>query len=151
MRSRSGSAASRRNGLPVAFPLPGTIAPLVHEVWMREWEDDFAPTFSTRFERPKKDTVLLRDDGDVVRVMLVPDQTPGVITRRPPGVRLHAGERLRWQITYRHKALFGPSQWWYRLDTLNLAVGSVGDVDAFLAPPTSFVDERHQLVRYDRV
>lgn len=52
---------------------------------------------------------------------------------------LTPGERLRWQVNYRHSTT-SSGEWIYSLHTLHLAVGTV-DRDAFLQAPTHQVDE----------
>ena len=63
--------------------------------------------------------------------------------RRPGAVRLPRGEWLRWQVNYRFAARYS-ANWHYRLDTLNIAYGSVPP-DIFLAEPTNVIDERMHL------
>lgn len=149
-QSRSGEAATRRNALPVAFVLPEVTPPLVHTVVMKEWENDFQVQSSVLRTGPDKHEVTLREADGLLRVMLVSAQSPGVIRRRPPAVRIQPGQWLRWQITYRRAGLLGRGPWYYRLDTLNLAYGQVKP-DIFLETPTRHVDERTQLTTYRRV
>jgi hypothetical protein len=140
--SRGGVAAARRNAAPIAFPLPSGVAPLVHEVVMREGDD-----FTTHAEHstglPELDDVELRMVDDRLRVMLVASAW-GMPrrNRRPPAVLLKPGQWLRWHINYRFAAGCScGAEWSYRLDTLNIAHGPVS-VDAFLHEPHHLVDER---------
>ncbi|UGT44035.1 hypothetical protein LTV02_11900 [Nocardia yamanashiensis] len=148
-QSRSGAAATRRNQLPVAFPLPEIAAPLTHEVVMREWHYDFEPESSILYALPDRSEVAIKEEGSTLRVMPASAQPKGVIRRRPPAVRIREGEWLRWQITYRHASLLGRGPWYYRLDTLNVAYGPV-TANVFLGTPSRFVDERAQLTTYHR-
>ncbi|MCM6775269.1 hypothetical protein NDR87_16685 [Nocardia sp. CDC159] len=147
--SRSGSAAARRNRLPVAFPLPEVATPLTHTIVMKEWDDDFQPRSSVLHAPPERSEVAIEEEDSALRVMLVSAQPKNVIRRRHPAIRLRHGEWLRWQITYRHASLLGLGPWYYRLDTLNLAYGPV-TADSFLGTPTRLVDERVQLTTYRR-
>jgi hypothetical protein len=149
MQSRSGAGAARRNRLPVAFPLPETSVPLTHIVVMNEWDHDFQPQSSVVHARPDRSEVAVDEEDSTLRVMLASAQFKGVVRRRPPAVRLHRGEWLRWQITYRHASALGLGPWYYRLDTLNIAYGPVA-ADVFLGTPTRLVDERVQLTTYRR-
>ncbi|WP_218106513.1 hypothetical protein [Micromonospora pallida] len=63
--------------------------------------------------------------------------------RRPPAVRLAPGRWLRWQVNYRFSSFCG-GDWFYRLDTLNIAHGPA-PVDLFLTEPHRVVDERAHL------
>lgn len=140
-QSRGGPEAAIRNAAPVAFPLPSVTPPFVHEVWMREAED-FQPRFEIRAGLPGSADdagVFLRPEDDG-RLRVQPAVTPFGIprrTRRPPAVRLVQGEWLRWQINYRFA--YGGA-WTYRLDTLNIANGTVPEV-LFMGAPTHHVDE----------
>lgn len=141
--SRGGVAAARRNAVPVAFVLPQVTPPLVQEVLVDEREG-FQPRSSVRRGEPGAADVLLREGDGLLRVAVVavPFGMPQR-RRRPPAVRLKPGEWLRWLINYRFVGSRG-SQWWYRLDTLNLAYGHVM-ADLFLGKPTHQVDERDRL------
>lgn len=144
-RSRGGDAAARRNAVPVAFRLPTTGAPLVHEVLMHEHEG-FRPHGQTRGELPTADEVDLHQVDERLRVQLVPNawMMPRS-NRRPPAIYLRPGEWVRWQINYRSSGTCQCGQEWsYRLDTLSLAHGQI-PTDAFLAQPTYTVDERASL------
>lgn len=148
-QSRSGAAATRRNQLPVAFPLPEISVLLTHIVVMKEWHHDFEPESSILHALPDRREAAVKEEDSTLRVMLVSAQPKGVIRRRPPAVRLRDGEWLRWQITYRRASLNGVGLWYYRLDTLNIAYGPV-TADVFLGTPSCFVDERAQLTTYRR-
>jgi hypothetical protein len=132
----------------VAFNLPEVTSPLVHTIVMKEWEDEFAPQSSVQHAPPGRDEVQLRESDGLLRVMLVAQLWPAVLRHRPPAVRLRPGEWLRWQITYRRASFLGHGPWYYSLDTLNLAFGTVTTMDVFLGTPTRFVDERTQLTTY---
>lgn len=147
--SRGGEAAARRNAVPIAFPLPETTSPLAHAVTMRE-ADGFTPRSSALRALPDRGEAQLREKDRRLRVMLVNTQWAGVIRRRPPAIRLHPGEWVRWQITYRQASYLGRGPWHYSLVTLNLAFGPVAAEDIFLGTPTKYVDERAQLTRYRR-
>jgi hypothetical protein len=139
--SRGGAAAARRNAAPVAFPLPGVAAPLMHEVLMSEGED-FQPRSSQTGAVPDEIVSLRLVDG-LLRVRLEP--TPFGMPRRwrrPPALRLAPGEWLRWQINYRfsYPAARGGA-WTYRLDTLNLAHAAQVPAGIFLGEPTHWIDE----------
>lgn len=139
--SRGGAAAARRNAVPVAFPLPMTAAPVLHEVRVSEGED-FAPHASATATVPEEMVSLQLVDG-LLRVRLEP--TPFGMPRRwrrPPAVRLAPGEWVRWQVNYRfsYPAARGGA-WTYRLDTLNLAHAAHVPPDIFFDEPTYRVDE----------
>lgn len=134
-RSRGGSEATVRNRVPVVFPVPEGAR--FHEVKVDE-STGFTPQ-STVLDA--LDGVTFREAGGslAVRVELAPMSWPRR-EWRPEPVRLRPGEWLRWQINYR----FGSTcecgaQWRYRLETLNLAYGTVAD---FAGRPAHFVDER---------
>lgn len=141
--SRGGEAAARRNAVPVAFVLPQVTPPLVHEVLIDEGEE-FQPRSAIQRGEPRPADVLLQDVDGVLRVALVavPFGMP-LRRRRSPAVRLRRGEWLRWLINYRFVGS-RRGDWWYRLDTLNLAYGLV-ESDLFLGRPTHQVDERSRL------
>jgi hypothetical protein len=146
--SRGGPLAAIRNAAPVGFPLPSTVPPFVHEVWM--WESEgFRPLHRSNAGLPDatgNSRVLLRveDDGRLrVQLELVPFGIPNR-KRRPPAVRLNRGEWLRWQVNYRFAGGTGGDQWTYRLDTLNIAFGEVA-ADTFTRDPARHVDERTRL------
>ncbi|MFC8914427.1 hypothetical protein ACFT5C_01535, partial [Streptomyces sp. NPDC057116] len=60
--------------------------------------------------------------------------------RRPPAVRLAAGEWLRWQLNYRFSSALGIRGWTYWLDTFNVAYGPVRP-GVFLGEPSRLMDE----------
>jgi len=139
--SRGGAAATRRNAVPVAFPLPMIAAPVLHEVRMSEAED-FEPHSSVTGAVPGESAGLRLVDG-LLRVRLEP--TPFGMPRRwrrPPAVRLAPGEWVRWQVNYRfsYPAARGGA-WTYRLDTLNLAHAAQVPAGILLGEPTYRVDE----------
>ncbi|MCG8917528.1 hypothetical protein L6E12_17225 [Actinokineospora sp. PR83] len=147
--SRSGAAAARRNALPTAFVLPEVVAPVVHAVEMREWEDDFAPRSSVVRALPERDAVRLREADGTLRVML--GSTAGSLPRRrPPAVRLRPGEWVCWQMTHRTASALGRGRWYYGLTTMRLAYAPVVSPTVFLGVPTRHVDERVQLTVYRR-
>lgn len=152
--SRSGVAAARRNALSTAFVLPGVVAPVVHAVEMREWEDDFAPRSSMVRGLPGKDAVRLREVDGVLRVMLVgPAVGPmerSLPRRRPPAVWLRPGEWVCWQMTHRSASALGLGRWYYGLTTMRLAYAAMVSPEVFLGVPTRHVDERVQLTVYRR-
>ncbi|GLY41773.1 hypothetical protein Amsp01_077960 [Amycolatopsis sp. NBRC 101858] len=137
-RSRGGPAAAVRNRVPVAFPLPD--GALLHEVNVDE-----STGFEPRFTVPDAlDGVRLREvDGSLaVRLELAPMSRPRR-DWRPAPVRLRPGEWLRWQINYRFGSMCScGAEWRYRLETLNLAYGTVAD---FAGEPTRTVIERGDL------
>jgi hypothetical protein len=137
-RSRGGPAAAVRHRVPVAFPLPD--GAVVHEVNVDE-----STGFVPRFRLPGElDGVTLREAGGELTVWL--DLAPMSWPRRewrPEPVALRPGEWLRWQINYR----FGSTcecggEWRYRLETLNVAYGTVPD---FTGTPDRTVVERGDL------
>jgi hypothetical protein len=140
--SRGGTAAARRNAVPVAFVLPVVTPPVTHDVRLRE-RDDFVAHEVVQEAEPDPEDVLLRWSDDRLRVELV--ATPFGMPRRwrrPPAVWLRPGEWVRWQINYRFTDHDG--DWTYRLDTLSLAHGPVA-TNTFLGTPTRVVDERSSL------
>ncbi|MEU1607124.1 hypothetical protein [Micromonospora matsumotoense] len=142
-QSRGGHHAARRNALPTAFALPEHRAPLTHEVTMHE-RDEFQPLTTLHHAEPLGDAVHLRYAEDQVRIELVPTAW-GMPRRhrRPPAVRLARGHWLRWQINYRFTGRC-TGDWFYRLDTLNIANGPV-PVDVLLTEPHQVIDERAHL------
>lgn len=89
--------------------------------------------------------VSLRDDGDTLRVLAQVGPLFGMPPRprRPPAVRLGAGEWVRWQLNYRFSSAAGIRDWSYWLDTFNIAYRPVSaDRDVFLSAPAVLVDER---------
>ncbi|MFI8281232.1 hypothetical protein ACIGBH_41570 [Streptomyces sp. NPDC085929] len=141
-QSRGGLEASRRNATPVAFPLPFTSPPFVHEVLMDE-VDAFKPRFvahAVPLDSDADTSVLLQEDDGRLRIQLT--VTPFGMPRRwrrPPAVRLAHGEWLRWQVNYRFAGSHGDA-WTYRLDTLNIAYGPAS-TDLFMGTPTHHVNE----------
>jgi hypothetical protein len=104
--------------------------------------DDFEARESLHYGEPDQADVLLREAEGRIRVeLVVPPFGMPRRWRRPPAVRLIRGEWVRWQINYRFPYKSG---WCYRLDTLNLAYGSVS-ADVFIGVPTFHVDERASL------
>jgi hypothetical protein len=142
--SRGGAEATRRNAVPVAFTLPEPGSPLSHEVVADEWTR-FAPRWRVWHAEPERDDVELTEEDGALRVHLVPAPF-GRPTRwrRPPAVRLAAGQWVRWRINYRFPAMCcgDPT---YRQDTLNLAYGRVSTT-VFHGKPTRCVDELVRLL-----
>jgi hypothetical protein len=139
-RSRGGPAASVRNRVPIAFPLPAETG--LHEVDVDE-STGFEPRFSVRPLAELDDVVLSEADGGL-SVLVIP--SPWGMPRRawrPPPIRLRPSEWLRWQVNLRFGATCGcGSDWSYRLETLNLAYGGRAD---FSGKPTRAVIERGDL------
>jgi hypothetical protein len=142
-RSRGGQAATRRNGVPIAFRLPTDGTPIVHEVMMHE-SDDFAVHEEVHPRPPSSSDVEVRLVDGRLRVRLLPSVW-GMPRRhrRPPAVFLHPGEWIRWQTNYRFVDTC-TGEWSYRSDALNLSHGPVHP-DTFLGLPTRLVDERTRL------
>lgn len=139
-KSRGGPDAAVRNGAPVAFPLPPDLVWGAHEVIMRE-RDGFQPRMR-QIELSKCGVPLRVVDG-LLRVS-PPEASFFSMPRRrrrSPTARLSSGERLRWQINYRHVASSG-GQWQYSLDTFNIHFGTPVSRDVFLSEPTRAIDER---------
>lgn len=137
-RSRGGPAAALRNRVPVAFPLPDGAR--FHAVDIDE-STGFEPRFTVL---DALDRVTLREVGGAlaVRVELAPMSWPKR-EWRPAPVHLRPGEWLRWQINYRFGSMCEcGAQWHYRLDTLNVAHGTV---PGFAGKPTRTVVERGDL------
>ncbi|MEU6486075.1 hypothetical protein [Streptomyces sp. NPDC046887] len=139
-RSRGGEAAARRNAAPVGFALPVLPAGLAHRVRMSEG-DGFAPVESRVALREVG--VVLRVEGDRLRVHTRVGPLYGLPPRprRPPAVRLAAGQWVRWQLNYRFSSALGIRGWSYWLDTFNIACGPAHP-ELFLGEPTVAVDER---------
>ncbi|WP_166641076.1 hypothetical protein [Amycolatopsis sp. SID8362] len=139
-RSRGGPLAGVRNGVPVAFPVPAGAA--LHEVSVDE-STGFEPRFALR-SLGELDGVTLREVDGGLLVLVVPSAWGRPKReRRPPPVRLLPGEWIRWQVNMRFGATCQcGSDWSYRLETLNLAYGSVAD---FAGTPTRSVIERGDL------
>ncbi|MFG3055396.1 hypothetical protein ACGFZP_31230 [Kitasatospora sp. NPDC048239] len=138
-QSRGGEVAARRNAAPVGFPVPQTAPSFAHVVRMKE-RDGFEPRESWD-ELRKLDIGLRKADG---RLRVLPRVEPlfGLPPRprRPPAVRLHPGEWVRWQLNFRFSSAAGMQDWTYWLDTFNIAYGPA-DADLFLSAPTVFIDE----------
>lgn len=137
--SRGGAAATRRNALPIAFPLDDRHRPLTHTVTMHE-DENFEPLVTVTRDVPDRAVVQLREADGRLRVMLVSAQV--FVRRRPPAARIEPGQWLRWRMNYRFRTWAGVGPWRYRLDTLNVAFGPGIDDDIFLGTPTKLVDER---------
>jgi hypothetical protein len=141
-RSRGEPGATRRNAVPIAFPLPPAQPPFVHQVLMGE-HDGFQPHFTVYdgLHGTGPDSgVHLRQDSSLLLVQLT--VTPFGMPRRwrrPPAVRIAPGHWLRWQVNYRFAGTHG-GEWTYRLDTLNVAHGPV-PADVFLGTPSRRVSE----------
>ncbi|MEU5068901.1 hypothetical protein ACFVJM_39385 [Streptomyces virginiae] len=137
--SRGGAAAAVRNAAPMAFPLPPDLTSGLHEVQMRE-ADGFQP--HERVLDFADLEVTLREADGSLRVS--PPQMSSFATHprsgRPPAARISAGQWLRWQVNYRLIASYG-GQWHYRLDTFNVAYGTVTP-ETFLGTPTRTIDEQ---------
>lgn len=116
---------------------------MTHEVTLDE-RSYFAPQVLVHNAEPAPADVELTEADGLLRVCLI--ATPFGMPRRwrrPPAVRLAAGQWLRWQINYRFP---GPcsGEWSYRQDTLNLAYGKVS-ANIFQGTPTRHRDERAHL------
>lgn len=109
---------------------------------MAEW-NDYKPQWHA-VELSKDELTLTEEDSGRLRIHLIDDKW-GMPhrRRRHPAVRIAPGEWIRWQINYRFLH-FSINNWWYRLDTLNLAYGN-HDTNVFLGTPTRFIDERASL------
>ncbi|MEU6709336.1 hypothetical protein [Streptomyces wuyuanensis] len=139
-QSRGGEAATRRNAAPVGFTVPHAPPSVAHVVRMHEG-DGFAPCHSQEDLRDV-DVQIREADG---RLRVIPRVQPLFAMpprpRRPPAVRLAPGHWIRWQLNYRFSSAAGMQDWFYWLDTFNIAYGPVSD-DVFLSTPTVFIDER---------
>ncbi|MEV6650282.1 hypothetical protein [Streptomyces sp. NPDC051219] len=139
-QSRGGKPAARRNAIPVGFPLPPALASCAHVVRIREWED-FQPR-DTVEDLAKVDVQLCESNG---RLRVFPRVQPLFAlpprARRPPAVRLAPGQWVRWQLNYRFSSAAGMQDWYYWLDTFNIAYGPAA-TDLFLGAPTFLVDEQ---------
>jgi hypothetical protein len=142
-RSRGGAEAGRRSTVPVAFPLPDITLPITHEVTLDE-RSLFAPRSLVHHAEPANAEVELTEADGMLRIHLAATAF-GMPRRwrRPPAVRLAAGQWLRWQINYRFPGLCR-GEWTYRQDTLNLAYGKVS-ANIFQGTPARHVDERAPL------
>ncbi|WP_434450429.1 hypothetical protein [Lentzea sp. E54] len=143
-QSRGGAGATRRNGVPVAFPLPH-LKPAVHEVRLREWED-FEPVWSKESSTIDRLELVLHEEDDGVLSVQLQDTMIATPRRwnRPSPVRLGRGEWVRWQVNHRW-ARPRDGGWNYLLTTLNLAYGPVSGPKLFLGTPTRHVDEQTRL------
>ncbi|MFF0219692.1 hypothetical protein [Streptomyces vinaceus] len=123
----------------MAFPLPPDLTSGLHEVRMRE-ADGFQP--HGRVLDFADLEVTLREADGCLRVG--PPQMSSFATHprggRPPAARISAGQWLRWQVNYRLIASYG-GQWHYRLDTFNVAYGTVTP-EMLLGMPTRRIDEQ---------
>lgn len=128
-----------RNAAPIAFLLPPDLKSGLHEVLMME-SDGFQPR--EQMLDLSNLEMSLREAEGFLKVSPPQMSTFATLPRngRPPAVRLPPGQRLRWQINYRLIGSYG-GQWYYRLDTFNVAYGPVLP-DAFLAEPSRVIDER---------
>ncbi|MFJ8249335.1 hypothetical protein [Streptomyces sp. NPDC094466] len=137
--SRGGQAASRRNAAPIGFVLPpaGTTAS-AHVMRMHE-RDGFEPV-RIQEDLRNVDVQLREADG---RLRVFPRVQPLFALpprpRRPPAVRLAAGQWVRRQLNYRFSSALGIRGWSYWLDTFNIAYGPV-EPEVFLSAPTVFID-----------
>ena len=104
-------------------------------------QNGFRPVVTVSTELPSKSQLLLREQGDDLRVQL---PAGGGAPERGyrPLVTLRHGQWLRWQINNRHTSYSG--NWFYEMRTVNVALGPVSR-EAFLGPPDHFVDERGSL------
>ncbi|MFJ9518006.1 hypothetical protein ACIRPK_07020 [Kitasatospora sp. NPDC101801] len=139
-QSRGGDAAARRNAAPIGLAVPLGWASSVHTVRMHEG-DDFEPHESP--EQLRSANISLRETEGRLRVRPRVEPLFGLPPRprRPPAVRLHPAQWVRWQLNYRFSSAAGVRDWSYWLDTFNVAYGPAG-ADLFLSAPTVFVDER---------
>jgi len=123
--------------------LPDVTLPVTHEITFDE-RSLFVPRVLVRHGEPAEAEVELTEADGMLRVFLtatgfgIPNRW-----RRPPAVRLAAGQWLRWQINYR---LAGPccGEGTYQQDTLNLAYGKVS-ANVFQGTPSHHRDERAHL------
>lgn len=139
-RSRGIADARRRNAVPVAFTLPEVVLPMSHEIVV---DEGLVPRWSVRHAAPDSDEVELTEADGMLRVYLVAAPFGGPSRwRRPPAVRLAAGQWLRWQINYRFETCCSESH--YRQDILNLAYGKAS-ATVFHGTPLRRVDERVSL------
>ncbi len=142
-KSRGGAPAAVRNAAPAGFRLPGADRPFAHRIEMRE-EDAFAPRDWVDDLRSANLRLRQTDGRLVVQPRIGSLFTVPPRPRRPPGVGLAPGERVRWQLNYRFSSALGIRGWTYWLDTLNVAYGPCSP-DVFLGTPTRYVDERGPL------
>jgi hypothetical protein len=108
--------------------------------------DDFHPHFTIQPVLPSGNAdVILRETDGLLRVQLA--ATPFGMPRRwrrPPAVRIAAGQWVRWQINYRFPGSSG-GDWTYLLETLNLLNGPASQPHLFLGQPTHYVNELSSL------
>jgi hypothetical protein len=116
---------------------------MTHEVVLDE-RSLFVPRVLVRHVEPADTEVELTEVDGLLRVFLtttafgMPHRW-----RRPPAVRLAAGQWLRWQINYRLPGMCC-SDGTYQQDTLNLAYGKVS-TNVFQGTPSRRRDERAYL------
>jgi hypothetical protein len=123
--------------------LPDVTLPVTHEVTLDE-RSLFVPRALVSHREPVHAEVELTEADGMLRVCLTVNAFGMPCRwRRPPAVRLAAGQWLRWQINYRFP---GPccGEWSYRQDTLNLAYGKVS-ANVFQGTPSRHLDERAYL------
>jgi hypothetical protein len=142
--SRGGSAATARNAVPLGFSWPDT-SNSWHCVNAWEWVDDFAPFMATDVELPRSAELDLgiRHEPDSVSVQ--PSVSPYWMPkrhRRPPRMRLHAGDSVRWILNYRLGLDHG---WTYGQVTFNVAYMASDIATLFSTEPARVVDERGSL------
>jgi hypothetical protein len=141
-QSRGVEAARRRAAVPVAFPLPEVTSPMVHAI---TFDERLVARTEVRHAEPRPDEVALSEEDGLLRVHLVPALPGGPPRRRrPPAVRLAAGQWLRWRINYRCPPLCCGEPH-YQQDVLNLAYGRVS-TNVFQGTPAHQVDERVALL-----
>jgi hypothetical protein len=137
-RSRGGEAARRRGAVPVAFPLPELTTPMTHEITV---DEHLRTHTEVRHTAPDATEVELSEENGLLRVHLVASPSGGPMRwRRPPAVRLAAGQWLRWQINYRFTPMCCGEPH-FQQDVLNLAFGRVS-ANVFQSTPARRVDER---------
>lgn len=136
--SRGGPAATRRNAVPAAFPLPDEPPPFVHMVWMREWED-FTPHTTVRRTLPRR--IGIEEEPEGLRVDF---------GNRSP-LHLKPNQYLRHQETFLsgHGCSCCGTPW-YNMRTLNIIYGKVR-AESFLHEPTRYIDDRRLLGAHPRV
>jgi len=135
--SRGGDAAARRNAVPTVFDLPSVGLPCFDQVQLSE-SDGFLAHHEITPGLPDRRLILLDSGNGHLRVFPRP---PGYAAprrrRRPPAVRLAAGDWLRWRINYRFHSHQG---WIYQVHTWNVAYRPGSD-QPFSSPPRRDVDE----------
>lgn len=103
---------------------------------------NFVPSWRPA-ELVASEVALFRESAGLLRVQLVANQYGCPRHGQRPAVRLEPGQWIRWQINYRFVDCC-TGEWYYRLDTLNLAHGATRP-DVFLAAPDHLVDQRARL------